>query len=304
MPSETANIAALQTVELPGKAVFPESIGVDPETGDAYVGSMADGALYRLGDATEVEVFSPPEADGRKSVAGVKVDPRGRLWAAGGYEGSLYVYDLATRSLIARLDAGARPSCVNDIAFGRAGEAYVTDSFISLLFRAAGEPLALEPWVDLAEQGVPWAEGLNFNGIVLAPDGRHLVACQTNLGRLWQVAVDTGQVRELALDGGPLEHCDGMTLCDSTLYVAVNARNLVAVVDVDPAGAAGRVRTILRSDAFAFPSSVAVRGERLLVVNSQLDRMGQTPDLPFTVVAIEKPWAGTSGVPGDGEGGQ
>ena len=287
MPSETTK-SAVQTFELPGEAVFPESVGVDPASGEAYVGSLADGAVYRLSGAAEVEVWSPAGADERKSVAGVKVDSEGRLWAAGGYEGTLHVYDLASGALIARLDVGARPSCVNDIAFGPAGEAYVTDSLISLLFRVAGAPPAIEPWVDLAEQGVPWAEGLNFNGIVLTPDRSHLVACQTNLGRLWQISVQTGQLKEVALDGGPLQHGDGMALSGSTLYVAVNARNRIAVVELEQDGAAGRVRTVLRSDAFAFPTAIAVRDERLLVVNSQLDKMGRAPQLPFTVVAIER----------------
>ena len=286
MPTETTR-AAVHTFELPGEAVFPESVGVDPATGDAYVGSLADGALYRLSGATEVEVWSPAGADERKSVAGVKLDSQGRLWAAGGNEGTLHVYDLATRSLVVELDVGASPSCVNDIAFGPAGEAYVTDSLISLLFRVAGATPAIEPWIDLAEQGVPWAEGLNFNGIVLTPDRRHLVACQTNLGRLWQISLDTGQLSEVALDGGPLEHCDGMVLSGSTLYVAVNAFNRIAVVELEPDGAAGRVGTILRSDAFAFPTAVAVRDGRLIVVNGQLDEMGRAPQLPFTVVEIE-----------------
>jgi sugar lactone lactonase YvrE len=287
VPSETTK-SAVQTFELPGEAVFPESVGVDPASGDAYVGSLADGALYRLTGDAEVEVWSPAGADERKSVAGVKVDSQGRLWAAGGYEGTLHVYELASRALIARLDVGARPSCVNDIAFGPAGEAYVTDSLISLLFRVAAEPLAIEPCVDLAEQGVPWAEGLNFNGMVLTPDRRHLVACQTNLGRLWQISVKTGQLKEVALDGGPLQHCDGMALSESTLYVAINARDQIAVVELEKDGAAGTVGTILRSDALLFPTAVAVRDERLFVVNSQLDKMGRAPQLPFTVVAIER----------------
>jgi superoxide dismutase, Cu-Zn family len=280
--------AAVQTFELPGDAVFPESVGVDPASGDAYVGSLADGALYRLTSAGEVELWSPAEEDGRGSVAGVKVDSSGRLWAAGGYDGTLHVYDLASRELIARLDAGARPSCVNDIAFGPDGEAFVTDSLISLLFRVAGDPPALEPWVDLAEQGVPWAQGLNLNGIVLTPDGGHLVACQTNLGRFWQVTLGTREVKELALEGGPLEHCDGMALAGSTLYVAINARSLIAVVDLADDGASGSVRTMLESDAFAFPTAVATQSDRLLVVNGQLDRMGAEPRLPFTVVATER----------------
>ena len=64
-----------------------------------------------------------------------------RAWAAGGYEGALWVYDLASRKLVARLDVGAQPSCVNGIAFGPEGEAYVTDSLIPTLFRVQGDPL-------------------------------------------------------------------------------------------------------------------------------------------------------------------
>ena len=285
--------SAVEIFALPGTAVFPESVGVDGASGEAYVGSLADGGLYRLSPHGDAELWSPTRGDGRTSVAGVKVDSQKRLWAAGGYEGTLFVYDLAARSELARFDVGARPSCVNDIAFGPSGEAYVTDSLIPLLFRVQPELAALEPWIDLAEQRVPWTEGLNLNGIVLSRDRRHLVACQTNLGRFWQVTLETGRVREVALDGGPLEHSDGMALSESTLYVAINARNLIAVIDLADDGASGRVRTTLRSDAFAFPTAVAVQGERLLVVNGQLDRMGGTPQLPFTVVAI--PTTGNDG---------
>ena len=100
------------------------------------------------------------------------------------------------------------------------------------------------------------------------------------------MALETGRVREVELEGGPLEHCDGLALSGSTLYAAINARNLIAVIDLADDGASGLVRTTLRSDAFAFPTAVAVQGERLLVVNGQLDRMGGAPQLPFTVVAI------------------
>lgn len=57
MPEKlTARI--INRYELPGQEVFPESIGVDPVTGDAYVGSLADGTLYRLGAAGQAEVWS------------------------------------------------------------------------------------------------------------------------------------------------------------------------------------------------------------------------------------------------------
>jgi superoxide dismutase, Cu-Zn family len=275
--------------ELPGEAVFPESIGVDAVTGDGYVGSLADGTLYRLTRDGQVEVWSAGWHGGRGSVAGVKVDARGRLWAAGGNDGALWVYDVASRGLLARMTTGTGPSLVNDIAFGGRGEAYVTDSLLPAVLRADGDPLTLERWVDLAAAGVPWPPGLNLNGVVLSPDGRHLVACQTNLGRFWRVELGTGKVDEVALDGGPLEHCDGLAISGETLYIAVNARNLIAVATLTEDGAEGRVHTIVRSEAFAFPTAVAVSGDCLLVVNGQLDKMRSRPRLPFTVVAAALP---------------
>jgi Cu-Zn family superoxide dismutase len=269
--------------------VFPESAGVDPATGDVYAGSLADGALYRLSPEGGFELFSAAGEGGRSSVAGVNVDAHGRLWAAGGYDGTLSVYELAGKDLVARFDVGTSPTCVNDIAFGPNGEAYVTDSLVPILFRVDGGLLNFERWVDLAEQGVPWPDGLNFNGIVLTPDGRHLVVCQTNSGRFWRITLETGTVQEVTLEGGPLEHADGLDRDGSTLYVAVNALNRLAVVELAPDGSSARVVTTLISDDFAFPTAVRVQGDRLLVVNGQLDKMGSSPRLPFEVVAIAPP---------------
>ena len=134
--------------------------------------------------------------------------------------------------------------------------------------------------------GVPWPDGLNFNGIVLAPDTRHLIAGQTNLGRFWRITLDGGDVDEVELEGGPLGHCDGLAIEGSTLYTAINALGEIAVIELAVDGSSGRVRRRLRSEAFAFPTAVAISAGRLLVVNAQLDKMGAAPDLPFTVAAV------------------
>lgn len=288
MPAQHT-LHVVHSYALPGPRVFPESVGVDPRTGDGYCGSLADGALYRLPiDGGEVELWSSAGAEGRGSVAGVKVDARGRLWAAGGYAGTLSIYDLESRALLAQVDVGSRPSCVNDIAFDVQGNAYVTDSFVPVLFRIDADALSLERWADLDETAIPWPDGLNLNGIVLSADGQHLVSCQTNLGRFWCFDLDTKEVREVALEGGPIEHCDGLALDGSTLYAAINARNMIAVIDLADDGATGSLVSTLVSDGFAFPTAVAVAARRLLVVNGQLDKMGSEPQLPFTVVTITK----------------
>jgi Cu-Zn family superoxide dismutase len=283
--------AALEVFALPGEAVFPESVGVDPRDGAAYVGSLADGTLYRAGPSGTIEIVSAGGADGRASVAGVKFDAQGRLWAAGGYDGSLFVYAIEPWELLARLDVGRRPSCVNDIAFGLDGAAYVTDSFLPTLFRADPDSLTLESFCDLGARGVPWPEGLNFNGIVLTADQRHLVACQTNTGRYWRITIEDGTVAEVALEGGPLAHSDGLAIDGTTLYAAVNAHDAIAVIDLAADGGSGAVRGFVRSPDFRFPTAVALARDRLWVVNGQLDRMGGTPDLPFTIATIPTPTA-------------
>ena len=69
--------AARDVFALPGNAVFPESVGVDPRDGAAYVGSLADGTLYRAKSPRTVEIVSAGGTDGRGSVAGVKFDALG-----------------------------------------------------------------------------------------------------------------------------------------------------------------------------------------------------------------------------------
>ena len=82
MPAEI-EAELIRVLELPGAAVFPESVGIDPATGDAYVGSLADGSLYRLAPGgtsdQKAETWSSAWDGGRTSVAGVKVDDAGRL---------------------------------------------------------------------------------------------------------------------------------------------------------------------------------------------------------------------------------
>jgi len=281
--------AARDVFALPGDAVFPESVGVNPRDGAAYVGSLADGTLYRARPQGTVAIVSAGGTGGRGSVAGVKFDARGRLWTAGGYDGSLFVYATEPWELLAKLDVASRPSCVNDIAFGLDGAAYVTDSFVPTLFRVDPDTLVLGSFCDLDANGVPWPEGLNFNGIVLTADQRHLVACQTNTGRYWQITIEDGSIDEVALDGGPFPHSDGLAIDGTTLYAAVNAHNTIAVIDLSADGGSGAVRGFVRSPDFRFPTAVAVAGDGLWVVNGQLDRLGGTPDLPFTIATIPTP---------------
>jgi Cu-Zn family superoxide dismutase len=82
-----------------------------------------------------------------------------------------------------------------------------------------------------------------------------------------------------------------MLLVGRTLYVVRNAAGLVVPVRLSRDLRSGRVGEGATSPALRFPTTIARDGRRLLVVNSQFDRRGGplAPDLPFTVVAIDRP---------------
>lgn len=287
---------------LPGARLFPESIGYQRATGSYFVGSLVDGRILR-GSVTAgaARPFLPAGGDGRTSAAGIKVDARGRLFVAGGSTGGVWVYDIATRRLLARFADGAASTLVNDIAVLPGGDAYVTDSLNPVLYRIhadAGGRLRFENWLSLTGTAITYYRGgLNVNGLAASADGRYLIVNQTNTGLLFRIDTRTKAVRAIDLggyvDGGQplvqtLTHSDGILLDGRTLYVARNTTGQIAAVRLAADFLSGRVVARYSSPAFHFPTSVIKVDGRLLVLNAQLDRLGPglTPDLPFTVVGL------------------
>ena len=112
--------------------VFPEGIGAHPSNGTFFVGSTANGAVYR-GDTRHrnrsLVLFSPGGSDGRTDVRGIKVDTRGFLWLAGGATGTMWMYDSSNGRLLSSFANGVQNSFINDVAIAPDGSAY----FLSLI---------------------------------------------------------------------------------------------------------------------------------------------------------------------------
>ena len=277
---------------LSGDAVFPEGVATDPHSAFFYVGSSADGTIYRgqVGDAGPAPVFLPGGMDGRTAVTGMKVRD-GLLYAAGAGTGQIFVYDLATGTLVRRFDTGHRDGFLNDIAFDGAGNAYVTDSTVPVLWRIpatavrSGLPVGTpEAFVNFTGTPAEFGPGLNLNGIVATDGGRTLVSVATNTGRLFVIDTVTGRVTELPVNGGPLTAGDGMLLAHGRLLVVRNQLGLIVSVKLHHHSA--EVTGQFTDPALAFPTTVAVSHGRLLVANSQFNRQGGTPVLPFTVTDL------------------
>ena len=280
--------------EIPGDAVFPEGIALDPRGKGFFVSSTTDGTIFR-GDAgrTALTPFAAGGADGRTTATGMKVDGRGRLLVAGAATGKAFVLSTDDGSTLKVLDSRPGPSqtFINDVAV-TPGFAYFTDSLRPVILRAATSGASvgeLEPWLDLRGTPFVYQDGFNANGIVSFDDGRLLVVVQSNTGKLFRIDTRTKAVGEIDLGGKTVTNGDGLVARGSRLFVVRNSDNEIVVVKLRRDKRAGRVGKAITSDAFAFPTTAALDGKRLLVVNSQFDRRGGTPVLPFTVAAVRRP---------------
>lgn len=273
---------------LPGAKAYPEGIAADARTGAVYVGSYADGTVYRARPgARAAEVFLPSGTDGRHTANGLRVDARGRLWVTDSTAG-VTVYDTATGTRLARFDVdAATPHFINDLTITPDGTAYLTDSVRAVIYRVTPAQLragsgALTVAYDLSRQVTPPPPGkLTLNGITSDAAGRYLLAVDMTAGELHRVDLATGTLSRVALTGGDLKAADGLDLSPTgTLRAAHNITNTLTRWQLTPDGTRARLVHSITDPALQIPTTLAHTPTRTLVVRSQFDKGG--PMTPST----------------------
>lgn len=276
---------------LPGDAVFPEGVSFDNQAGAFYVSSTTDGTIFRGElDKPEAEVFLPPGGDGRATAVGLEAAD-GLLYIAGGGSGNMWVYDIATASLVANFTTAASPTFINDVAVTGDG-AFFTDSQSPFLYRVfEGEDgWEFETYLDFTGTAFEYVTGFNANGIVATPDGQYLIIVQSNTGELFRVEVATKEVVQIDLGGATVTAGDGLVLRGRSLYVVRNSAGVIAEVKLSGALNGGSLVGETGDESFAFPTTADIAHGQMLVVNSQFNRRATgDPELPFTVSSIQVP---------------
>jgi hypothetical protein len=282
---------------LPANAGNPEGVAFDRRTGRFYVSEARPGSdgtggrvwQGRLGRKTLRE-FLPGSAD-RPASIGLKVK-RGRLYVAGGPAGDVEVYDTSSKELLAQFQLCAAGCFVNDLTVARNGDVFVTESNQSqFVYRIPAEavrsgggtvdPIPIAPPLVPGEPGTP-----NANGIA-ASRGRYVVFVQSNAGKLFRLDRRTREVTEIPVTGGEVTNGDGIVLKKRTLYVVRNRDQLIAEVKLSRGFDSARVVDTKTSKTFEDPTTAALAGKRLLVVNS--DFFPPPVGAPFTVSAVKAP---------------
>ncbi|MFB9448830.1 SMP-30/gluconolactonase/LRE family protein [Dactylosporangium vinaceum] len=256
------------TINLPD-GFQPEGIAIGPGA-FAYFGSRADGRIYRVnlvsGAGTQL---SPPV--GTASL-GMKTDGRGRLFVAGGGGGDARVVDTRTGAVLASYTFTTDTTFVNDVIL-LDGAAYFTDSRQGVLYKVApGRRGNLpESFTKLTLTGdFVLTPGVNnLNGIAATPDGRALIAVQSNTGLLFRIDPRTGVTERIDTGDRTFVNGDGLWLSGRTLYVVQNRDNKVVAVALNHAGTKGTVRAERTDPRFDVPTTIAQFGHRLYLPNAR-----------------------------------
>jgi sugar lactone lactonase YvrE len=298
-PSPHAAKAAPSEILIPGDHVFPESI---TSTGDGtlYISSLGDGMIFRVppGSAT-AEPFVPQGAN-LMSVIGVLADEKtGTLWAcssditaagvktpSGNGPPALKAFDLTSGAPKGSITFPGGSGFCNDIAIGRDGGAYVTDSINPRVLYLKPGASEFETWI---ESPIFGTKGYNLDGIAFGEDG-HLYVNTYEGGKLFSVAVkedgSAGDVTEIKTST-PLDHPDGLRLLKDKTFLMIEGGGRLDRITFD--GGAAKIEVL--KDGMKLPVGVTQLGDVAWALEGQLDvlldpaKKGSSP-APFRAIAV------------------
>jgi sugar lactone lactonase YvrE len=217
------------------------------------------------------------------------------LFVAGGFTGQGYVYDLRSGATVASYQF-ATPSppppappttVINDVAVTGRG-AWFTDSRQAQLYfvpvNRAGVP---GPFRTLAVSG-PAADTsgeFNLNGIQATANGKTLIVAHSANGQLYRVDPSTGASATIA--GVSVPQVDGIVLQGRRLW-AVQNTNQVTRIRLAADLSAGVMEEVITSDLFQVPTTAALFGSRLAVVNAKFDTGFPPTADQYEVIVVDR----------------
>ncbi|QGV78564.1 SMP-30/gluconolactonase/LRE family protein [Streptomyces ficellus] len=283
---------------LPGPRAFPEGIAVDGKTGDFYVGSYATGAIFRTPAGQQAaEVFLPDGTDGRTTAAGLKVDASNRLWVTD--PKGVMVYDLATRKRLAHFAVPSpESSLLNDLDIAPDGTAYITDSYLAVVYRVT--PAQLKSAIDAGGGGstlttahnltgvIPPqpAKTVTLNGIEADATGSYLLTVDSAGGGLYRIDLRSGAMQKVT-GTVSLKYGDGLHLESGKVWLAQYGNDTLSRLRLNAGATSFTVERQVVDATLEMPTTLVRRNSHLYVVRSQFDKMaGGTAELPFTIADV------------------
>jgi sugar lactone lactonase YvrE len=268
MPQPAFAAPATNLIVLPG-ASSTEGVAVG-RGATFYAGELFGGDIFR-GNLQHGTVDRLVDAPAGAMAVGMKFDDAsGLLFVSGGGTGQGIVYDGTTGATVATYQfAAPGATFINDVVVTRSG-AWFTDSLQpKLYFVPIGPTGQPGPFSVLTVTGPAAAISgdFNLNGIAATPNGKTLIVSHTANNALYTVDPSTGASALLVTIVGP----DGILLESGRLWVAQPFSNQITRLNLSPDLTGAVVDTVITSDLFETPTTVAIHGDQLAAANSKFD---------------------------------
>jgi sugar lactone lactonase YvrE len=285
---------APRPIDLPGDRLFPESVSIAPN-GIAYVGSVNGGVLRVTLATGKAEAWIKPGAFGSGALFGVLADTRNKLlWtctndlrargvAVTGADAGTWLkgFDLATGEgkLSLALSEG---SICNDIAVGKDGTVFVTDTVHPRVLRWKPGATALETWIEDPVLGG------GLDGLAFGSDGNLYVNNVRN-GMFFRVAMGAdgkaGKITQLT-PSRPLGSPDGMRPIGGLDFALAEGQGRITRLSVK----GDSVEATTLAEGIAQPTGVALNGSTIWYVQGQLGALfnpnAPQPKTPFQLTPV------------------
>lgn len=237
-----------------------------------YAGDLFAGDIYR-GDVQAKNAALFIDAPAGRMALGLKADVKhDLLFVAGGFTGHAYVYDTATKASVADYALGTpETSIINDVALVPGG-AWFTDSIQPKLYFVPvdgyGTPGPAQT-LTLTGPAAAITGDFNINGIAATPNGKTLIVAHSANAALYTVNPTTGASALTA--GVSVPNVDGIVLRGKRLWAVQNFNNQVSRFKLTPDLSSGTLEKVITSGLFQIPTTAALFGDTLAVVNAKFD---------------------------------
>ncbi|MBO1268568.1 hypothetical protein J1902_11370 [Arthrobacter sp. PO-11] len=237
-----------------------------------------------LGDIREGTAQLFIDAPAGRAAVGMTTDLRNSLlFVAGGGTGQGYVYNTDTGAAVAEYQLTTLGGFINDVTLARDGAWFTNSNRGELYFVPVGHhgELGDVETLTLSGPAADTSSAFNLNGIAAAAGGRMLIVAHSGNGALYTVNPATGA--SAAIAGVSVPAVDGTTVKGDTLWAVQNQLNQISRVSLASDLSSGVVQGVIASPGFQTPTTAALLGNTLAVVNAKFFTPGATD---FEVVLV------------------
>lgn len=240
-----------------------------------YAGELESGDIFK-GDIREPKATRFIDAPAGREAVGMKFDVRtDLLFVAGGSTGKAFVYNTETKEAVEEIVLTTKAgSFINDVTLTRDGAWFTNSKYPELYFVPLGRHGELgevvtrtldDPSLVLTDP----ARQFGLNGITSAIGGRILIVAHSFNQALYTYEPESEVTARIDTD--PLPNVDCIIARGKTVWVVQNFLNQVSRVKLNHDLSSGEVRDVIESGSFQIPTTAALFGNTLAVVNAKFD---------------------------------